>query len=52
MKEVTYQWGNVTVKLIDKSSHEKRKQDLKRPLADFFRKTERERYEKSVATQS
>lgn len=43
-----YQFGSVTVKVIDKSSHEDRKQRLIKPLSNFFKEVEREKHEKKT----
>mgnify|MGYP000622840583 CR=1 FL=1 len=40
MTEVYYKFEGVTVKIIDKSSHEERKKRLEQPLNDFFRKVQ------------
>lgn len=43
-----YQFGNVTVTLIDTSSNTERKKKLEKPLQDFFRAVEREKHEKKT----
>ena len=40
MKEAQFKFEGVTVKIIDKSSHEERKKRLEQPLNDFFRKVQ------------
>ena len=46
--EKYYQFNNVSVKLVDTSSNTERNKRLEKPLKNFFREAERERYEKKT----
>lgn len=46
MKKVIYQFGNVRVTVIDRATPQDRKERLKEPLTDFYRKIRGEKYEK------
>ena len=50
VKEVHYQFGNISVKLVDTSSNTERKKRLEKPLKDFFKEAERQRNEKKIKT--
>lgn len=50
MKEVHYQFNNISVKLVDTSSNTERKKRLEKPLKDFFKEVERIKSEKSIKT--
>lgn len=43
MKEFNYQINGAKITVIDKSSHEERKQRLEKPLQKFFTTVEREK---------
>lgn len=45
---MTYQYGNIDVTIVDKSSNSERETRLKKPLIRFFNETERKDYEKKV----
>ena len=51
MKEVTYRFENVTVKLIDHSSHQDRQKNLTKALNDFYQQARKD-YEKSIKTKN
>ena len=42
MTETTMQIGGATVTIIDKSSHAERTERLRKPLADFYRRIQKE----------
>lgn len=42
MKKTTMQIGGATVTIIDKSSHAERTERLRKPLADFYNRIQKE----------